>query len=704
MNEALPSPLRILLVEDDENDAFLILHELQRMGSVVESFRVDTPEAMRAALGDAAWHVVLADPALCNFSASDALALLQDLGRDTPLIIVSSALSEEDAATLLKAGARDYFRKGDAWRLAPAIAREIQAATLRAEQRRVREALRLSDQAIGAASVGISIVDMRVPEQPIVFVNPAFERLTGYGTEESIGRNCRFLQGPDTDPAAVAEIRAAIAESHDCTVQLLNYRKDGSTFWNELTLSPVRDESGIVTHYVGIQLDITARKQAQQALLHLALHDAITDLPNRTMLRGRIQQSLDSARYEGRVALLLLDLNRFQEINDTLGHQDGDYLLRRVGERLEHLLDVDHLLARLAGDEFALLLPGADLQAGHATADAIIRTLEEGFHVQGQPIDVSAAMGLALAPEHGTDADTLLRHADIALRMAKERSTVLATYDPRYDPHSPARLALMGELRRGLDNGELFLVYQPQIALVTGQVTGVEALVRWQHPQRGLISPDKFIDLAEQTGLIKPLTYWVIDSALAQCRAWLDAGIALCVAVNLSARSLLDTKLAEQVHTLLERHEVLPALLKLEITESTLVTDPVLALEVLQHLGRLGVGLSIDDFGTGYSSLAYLSRLPVNEIKIDKSFVLGLPTNPNDAVIVRAVIDLGHNLDLHVVAEGVEDQFIFDLLAEHQCDVVQGYHISHPLPAKALTAWLTDLSPRFLSATLARHT
>jgi diguanylate cyclase (GGDEF)-like protein len=428
----------------------------------------------------------------------------------------------------------------------------------------------------------------------------------------------------------------------------------------------------------------------QQRTQHQALHDGLTGLPNRTLLRDRSGQAIRQADRElSPAALLLIDLDRFKEVNDTLGHHYGDRLLIQVGERLQATVRQVDTVARLGGDEFAVLLPNiATGEGAVAVARKLLTTLEEPFTLEGLSLDVEASIGVALYPDHGNDAEELLQHADIAMYVAKDTHAGYMLFDPTQDQHSPRRLALLGELRRAIDLDQLLLHYQPKVDAHSSQILGVEALVRWQHPKHGLISPGEFIPLAERTGLIGPLTHFVLDQALRQCHQWRQAGHELSVAVNVSARRLLDLTFPDEVARLLARWEVPARLLVVEITESTIMADPTHALQVLGRLDHMGVQVAIDDFGTGYSSMAYLKSLPVHELKVDRSFVAQMTSNTRDAVIVRSTVDLGRNLGLRVVAEGVEDEATWQELDAIGCDAIQGYYVSHPVPPDDLIDWL----------------
>jgi diguanylate cyclase (GGDEF)-like protein len=440
-----------------------------------------------------------------------------------------------------------------------------------------------------------------------------------------------------------------------------------------------------------LQRQTEALRTSAERDRHQATHDALTGLPNWELMRDRLGQGLAAAsRSEGEIAFLLIDLDRFKEINDSLGHSYGDKLLCQVGPRLRSVLRDGDTVARLGGDEFAVLLPSVDgVDEAKAVAERLREALHRPFDVDGVALDVEASVGIVLSPWHGTDTEELLRNADIAMYVAKELKAGAVVFEPDQHVTAPWRLTVLGDLRRALEGtDELFLNYQPKYTLDGERIEGVEALLRWQHPTGGLIPPDEFIPVAEGTGIILRLTERVLGLALVQMRHWLDAGHAVPVAVNLSTRCLLDVDLPELVQRLLAEHRVPAELLRLEVTESAVMGDAARCMEVLQRLHDLGVRLSIDDFGTGYSSMAYLRRLPVDELKIDRSFVLGMTTTEQDAVLVRTAIDLGHNLGLTVVAEGVEGAEHVLALRALGCDIAQGYHYARPMLGEALSELL----------------
>jgi diguanylate cyclase (GGDEF)-like protein len=430
---------------------------------------------------------------------------------------------------------------------------------------------------------------------------------------------------------------------------------------------------------------------AQAALSrHQALHDTLTGLPNRTLFASRLTEALPAHLGSGdSLAVLLLDLDRFKDVNDSLGQRYGDELLRQFGTRVGQVLRPDDTVARLSGDEYAVLLPHIGVEDATAIAERIIASVHQSFMLDDVSVDVEVSVGIAIAPAHADAAEELLRCADTALRAAKNAKTGLMVYRPETRAHDPSRLLLLGDLRRALDaDDQLTLHYQPKVDLRFGEVCGVEALIRWHHPTRGMVTPVDFIPIAESTGLINRLTTYVLRHAIRQAKDWLDAGLRLPVAVNLSPRCLHDPSLVTRVTRLLDEYGLPPALLRLEVTESTVMTNPALAMTTLTMLHELGVGLSIDDYGTGYSSMAYLGRLPVDELKVDRTFVLSMTGDDSDAVLVRGAIDLGHNLGLTVVAEGVEGDEHVAALRGLGCDIAQGYHYARPMPPAELTHWV----------------
>ncbi|MFL5782170.1 MAG: putative bifunctional diguanylate cyclase/phosphodiesterase [Thermoleophilaceae bacterium] len=423
-----------------------------------------------------------------------------------------------------------------------------------------------------------------------------------------------------------------------------------------------------------------------------ALSDGLTGLPNRTMFQTLVERAMTGiGRRKKMGVVMLMDLDRFKDVNDTLGHHNGDLLLQRIGSRLHSVLRDTETVARLGGDEFAILLPEVpDRQSVVPVVRRVLKVLEEPVVVGGLALQCEGSIGLAIFPEHGTTVESVMRAADVAMYMAKESRSGYEFYDARRHEHrhDAGRLALIGELRRAMDETELVLYYQPKVDLETGMATGVEALARWHHPERGLLSPDEFIPLAERSNLLRPMTLYLLDSALRQANAWRTRGLEVSVAVNLSMQNLIDLRLPNDLARLLTSWRLPPGSLELEITESTIMADHRRAMTILSRLNKMGVTLTVDDFGTGYSSLAYLQSLPVSSIKIDKSFVMAMAEDPGNATIVQSTIDLGHNLGLKVVAEGVENVESYNTLKSLGCDYAQGYFLSRPLSPDRATVWL----------------
>ena len=527
-------------------------------------------------------------------------------------------------------------------------------------------------------------------DRQIIAVNRAFCEMTGYTEAEILEKGWAAITPPDDQPDIFAAFERLWSGELDTMQMDRRYlRKDGSLLWGQVSVARVADDDGRARYVIDQVQDISDRKQTQETLEHQALHDALTDLPNRVLARDRLDQAILLARrQQTKVALLIIDLDHFKEVNDTFGHQAGDQLLRQVGQRFSGELREADTVARLGGDEFAILLLGADIDGARKVADKLLATLERPFMVEGQALDVGASIGIAVYPDHADSADSMMRRSDIAMYVAKRSRRTHATYSRDHDEPGDSRLAMMAQLRHAINAGALTLHYQPIARLSSGQVERLEALVRWQRPGRGLVPPSDFIAFAEQTGLIQPLTQWVLLSALRQCVSWHAAGQPLGVSVNISMRNLLDIQLPETVAQIMREAAAEPAWLTLEITESTVMAESQRTLETLEKLRSLGVRLSIDDFGTGYSSLAYLHRLPVHEMKIDHSFVSGLIDNTTSDAIVRAAVDLGHKLCLAVVAEGIEDGATWNKAREYGIDFGQGYYLARPVPAEDVRPWL----------------
>ena len=464
------------------------------------------------------------------------------------------------------------------------------------------------------------------------------------------------------------------------------------------------DEIGALSRAFESMRDDIARREL--AISRLAYWDSLTDLPNRAQFINLLNSAIAEAATSATTCqILMLDLDRFKNVNDVLGHQFGDALLQQVAQRLRlQLAQSTYAVARLGGDEFVVLLPAASVGDALGLAARILKAMEQPISLEDQTVDLGAGIGVASYPQHGEDAEALLRCAEVAMYAAKKSGNEAVLYDPAIDRGSQVSLSLLGELRRAIDQDEFRLQVQPKVVLATGRVIGLEALIRWHHPVRGMVFPDEFIPFAEQTGFIRVLTRWVLEQSAVLCRDLSARGLHLKLSVNLSARDLLDQGLPQKFAEILKRHGVAPSSFCLEITESTIMDDPVRALQTLEGLHQMGVELAIDDFGTGYSSLAYLKRLPVDELKIDKSFVMNMEHDASDTQIVRSTIDLGHNMGLRVVAEGIESAAVWQLLTALGCDQGQGYFISRPMPAERFADWFAQWSAPGDAAALHRAT
>lgn len=568
---------------------------------------------------------------------------------------------------------------------------EKEARRRQAEERlRIsEEAIRLNSSAVDASANGIVLFAPHAQGWGIIHANPAFQRITGYSLAEAVGQHPYLLVQDDREQMGVQEITAALREGREGHATLRNYRKDGTLFWNEMSMAPVRDAQGAITHFVVILNDITDRKQYEEQLERQSTHDDLTGLANRHRLKERTELAIAFAqRHQGLVAVLYLDLDHFKRINDSLGHAFGDSILRAVADRIGQQLRERDTAARMGGDDFVIVLSDlASPQEVMQVADRIRQDIARPIMLHGHELGLSASIGASMYPQDGTDYDTLLRNADAAMYRAKEAGrSAFCFYTADMNTQALRKLELEARLRYALERDELLLHYQPLLNLSTNAVTDVEALIRWRSADGTLVSPVDFIPLAEETGLIVQIGQWVLYTACQQVQRWRQEGVALRVAVNLSARQFRDDQLVHIVQQALETSGLPPRLLKLEITESTVMQSAEQAARTLADLKALGVSLSVDDFGTGYSSLAYLRRFPIDQLKIDRSFVQDIMLHPDSAAIVRGIIGLACNLRMQTVGEGVETVEQREFLRTAGCDLMQGYLFSRPLPATDLMA------------------
>jgi diguanylate cyclase (GGDEF)-like protein/PAS domain S-box-containing protein len=695
----------VLIVDDNAAKRLALRAMLAPLGHVV--IEAESGHAALRAVLRQDFAVILMDVRMPILDGYETARLIRERGRSelTPFIFVT-AFGGEESETLdaYKSGAVDFI-------FTPVLAEVLQAKVsaflnLYVQAQELRRSLdsitalhtELRESEVRAHAVLHNVADGIVTAGEAGLIesfNRSAQRLFGYSEEDVLGQPLQFIVAPShhSDFSDSARARWSLLTAEEIPAQLtetVGSRKDGSCFPMEMDMSQM--QIGSRTFAIGCIRDISGRKAYTEALEHRTLHDDLTGLPNRTLFGDRVDRAIASAdRNDRTCGVLVVDLDAFQEVNETRGRDQGDALLQAVGKRLQNMLRDSDTVARMGSDEFGILPGGeADVPTVAAIAWKVGEAFQQPFCVNDDSVDLQASIGIAFFPQHGRGSADLLRRADLALLEAKLADSKLAVFTAEPQDQTARRLTLLSELRAGIPRGELVLFFQPKIDLsATPQTIGVEALVRWQHPTDGLLMPGQFLPAAERSKLIEPLTRWVLGEALHQQRLWTDAGLDLTVAVNISAQSLArGSDLPDIVANLTETWGIQPGKLILELTESAAIdTD---AADALQRLHAIGQEIAIDDFGTGHSSLVYLQRLPIDQIKIDRSFVENLATVPGDAVIVRSTIDLAHNLGLSVVAEGVEDEAALDMLVEYGCDSAQGYLFSRPCAADEITEWLTE--------------
>ncbi|WP_425801077.1 EAL domain-containing protein [Desulfitobacterium sp. Sab5] len=556
------------------------------------------------------------------------------------------------------------------------------------QKRLDEEQMRLASKVFENTLEGVLVTD---PKGNIVYTNQAFQDITGYTTEEVMGKNPKVLSSGKHDKKFYQEMWRALLEKGEWQGEIWNRRKTGEIYPEWLTLSAIKDNNGKTVQFAAILSDLTSRKQNEERIKHLAYHDALTDLPNRYLFLDRLTLALaHAARHESTLAVLFLDLDRFKDVNDTLGHAAGDHLLQEVARRLKKCIRDEDTVARMGGDEFTLLLPEVSVDKAKDVARRILKVFEQSFKLDDKELLITPSIGIATASDKSIDAQTILRHADLAMYKAKESGkNRYWLYQADMSLIAQNRLTLEQRLRRALERGEFVLYYQPQVDVVSGKLLGMEALLRWKHPEAGIIPPLKFIPIAEETGLILPIGEWVLRTAIAQNVAWQRKGLShLRIAVNLSGRQLLQENLVERVKTILEEEQMEGKWLELEITESVAIHDLELTIRVLSEFKKMGVHIAIDDFGIGYSSLSYLKLFPIDTLKVDQSFIRDSLHNAENGTIVSTIIGLARDLNFLAIAEGVETEAQYEFLKEQACTGIQGYLISRPLPAAEMTTLL----------------
>lgn len=694
-------PLRAVAVIDSETAATSLAADLERSGHEPYLTFVSSEDDIRLLSRESCDLAVAFHPSP-TLEPERVLELLGEVADPPRAIVYGESFVDYEIVAFVQAGAHDCVRWGDNLRLRAAIGRAAKDPARATPPPRAPEAsdtAELEDQhrALVEEIPALTYVCWADEARSVAYVSSQLLTMTGYSPREWLAEPNLWVDRlhPEDRRDVLSRYRAACNSSSRFVAEYRILDRDDRTVWWRDEGRVVPGPDGRARFVRGFVLDVTDQRQAEENLRRIRFFDQLTGLPNRALMQLRLGTALARAKETERpLALLILALDRFRDTVNTLGHHNADAIIRDLAERLTDAIGEVERLARLRGDEFGILLPDADQELARQVGARVLKALERPIMVERLPIEVTASVGIAVSPDHGEESETLLRRADTAVQAARHvGGGTCLLYSPKHDPHNPEHLALLGELRRALEANDLRLHYQPKVDLTRRATVGLEALLRWPHAKRGMVPPGTFIPLAEQTGLMRPLTRWVLDRAAREARAWQRPGLPLPVAVNVSARSLHDRLIVEDVAEALSSNALDPDRLQIEVTESAVVADVPRAAETLSGLTQTGVTVSIDDFGTGFSSLALLRRLPVSELKIDRSFVKGMVgERGEDTAIVRSTNDLGHNLGLTVVAEGVEDEWTLDLLSAFGCDLAQGYFIAKPMPASEVPDWIANSS------------
>jgi len=685
------------MLEDESADAELAERELRKAGVQFSCQRVDTRNAFIASLDQLRPDIILADYKLPTFDGLEALEIAREKVPNVPFIFVSGTMGEEFAIHTLHQGAADYVLKVRLSKLVPAVNRALLNAEHQRERRKAEEDLFNSRQMLRTI---LDTVPQRVfwKDKNSVYLgcNKPLAEDCGYADpSEIVGKNDFDIHPPEVAERFREDDRHVLATGKP----MLNREEsrsmpDGSQGWLITSKVPVRDQNDQIVAILGTYEDVTERKISEERTIFLAYHDDLTELPNRVLAYDRLQQAMSQGTRENRkVALLFLDLDNFKTINDSLGHSLGDLLLKEVAIRLNECVRHSDTVSRQGGDEFMIILTSlSNSDAAVPILTKLLQRVQEPFEIDGQELITSVSIGVALFPDDGKDFESLMKKTDAAMYRAKEMGkNTYCFFDKQMNDDAIEHLHLSNGLSHAVDRGEFMLHYQPLFDLSDGTIVGAEALIRWKHPMLGMVSPQRFIPVAEDTGLIVSIGEWVIREACRQAAAWQKQGLRLVVAVNLSAVQFKRGDVERTIIAALQESGLDPSLLDLELTESILIRDTERVLAMVTRLKSLGIKLSIDDFGTGYSSLSYLKRFHVDKLKIDQSFIRDLATNLEDAAIVRAVIQMARSLGLRTIAEGVEDESQLKFLRVQGCDEAQGYHFASPMPAAEMAPYLARI-------------
>lgn len=686
---------RILILEDIPDDAELAMRELRRAEISFQSKRVETKEGFLEALREFEPDVILSDFNLPQFNALEALGLLKELKNETPFILYTGSLTEEVAVECMKDGAADYILKSSLKRLPSAVLNALEKSEARKAEKKAMDALRESENKlrtlIESMTEGLLQVDTN---DRIQFVNKCFCEMVDYTEEELIGTDwSRLLFDEERD--LIKQISDSRGKGLNDTYEIRLQKKSGEILWMIVGGAPIKNAEGATIGWIGTFTDITDRKRAEEQLLYDAFHDGLTGLANRALFMDHLQMTIarGRSRHSNHYAVLFLDLDRFKIINDSLGHAKGDELLKFIARRLESCIRTGDLVARLGGDEFVILLTEL-VEANEVilVAERILEELKTPFNLGGREIYITTSIGITLSESGHTRAEDMLRDADIAMYRAKAKGRAqYQVFNQEMHEDASKQLQIETEMRRALEKGEFCLYYQPIVQLESNRLVGVEALVRWNHPTRGTVSPMEFIPAAEENGLILPLGSWILSESCRQLREWQKRNplaSRLTVSINLSFKQFSQLDLVKEVSSIIEKTGVDPRCLKFEVTESHIMENSEIAVAIMNRLREIGAEISLDDFGTGYSSLSYLHRLPIDYLKIDRSFVTRMIESRENAEIIRTIIKLGQNLKMKVIAEGIETPEQLEQLQSLNCEFGQGYLFSKPLESEAAAAFI----------------